>query len=361
MKTFKFQQIKSYFVEQIRSGRLKPGERIPSEKTLAAEWGVSPLTAGKAFAQLERESYLVRRVGDGSYVNNEQALPKTAISNGAGGNYIAMLINNMAYGLVPHLMHLIERHFSQLGYHSLIKNLEHSFEGALVAIRSLEGLNLRGVIYTPIYSDLYETENLDIYRNILQRTKAVVMVGSHLRRADCNHVASDNLGGACLGVKHMIERGRRRIALVWNDRDSATYDRIEGYKKALEEAGIAFNEDYIVRSHYQMPSDSADNPCEAAMRALMALPQRPDGVFALDDYLALFIEHYCDEYGIAVPRDLAIVGYDDFLVTRLTSVKQDIEQIADRTVDLLLALMNGREPQEKHVIVPTTLAVREST
>ena len=51
---------------------------------------------------------------------------------------------------------------------------------------------------------------------ILQRTKAVVMVGSHLRRADCNHVASDNPGGAYLGVKHMIERGRRRIALVWN-------------------------------------------------------------------------------------------------------------------------------------------------
>ena len=69
MKTFKFQQIKSYFLEKIRSGQLKPGERIASEKNLAAEWGVSPLTVGKALAQLERDGYVVRRVGDGSYVN----------------------------------------------------------------------------------------------------------------------------------------------------------------------------------------------------------------------------------------------------------------------------------------------------
>jgi LacI family transcriptional regulator len=315
----------------------------------------------KALAQLEREGYVVRRVGDGTYVSDEQSLPKSALTNGDGGNYVAMLVNSMAYGLVPHLIHLIERRFSQLGYHILLKNLEHDFEGAIVAIRSLEGLNLRGILFTPIYSDLYETENLDILRHIAQRTKAVVLVGSHLRRSDCCYVASDNFGGAHLGVKHLADRGRRRIALMWNDRDSATYDRIEGYKKALEDAGLSLNEDYIVRCKYTMPSDSADNPADCAMQTLMALPQPPDAIFALDDYLALFVEHYCEEHGIAVPRDLAIVGHDDFLVTRLTSVRQDVDQIAERTVDLLLTLMNGREPETRRIVVPAALVIREST
>ncbi len=217
------------------------------------------------------------------------------------------------------------------------------------------------MLFTPIYSDLYETENLDILRHINQRTKAVVMVGSHLRRSECCYVASDNFGGTYLGVKHLADRGRRRIALMWNDRDSATYDRIEGYKKALEDAGLPLNEDYIVRCRYKMPSDSADNPADAPMQALMALPQPPDAIFALDDYLALFIDHYCEEHGVVVPRDLAIVGHDDFLVTRLTSVRQNVDQIAERAVDLLLALINGREPESRHVVVPEDLMVREST
>lgn len=361
MKTHKYQQIKQHFIGQIQARQLRGNQRIPSEKDLSSLWGVSPLTVGKALSQLEQEGYLVRKVGDGTYVRDEDELPRRALDPTEDEHYIAMLINNMAYGFVPHCTHLVENRLSELGYHILIKNLNHSFEGTLRALRTLKQSSIRGFLFTPIYSDLYESDNQDLLKAMEAMERPVVMLNSYLRQSPCNFVVSNSSQGSYDAIKHLIDRGHRRIALMWNDRDSGTYDRMDGYKRALDEHNIEFREDYVVRCRYALAPPEDRNPCRGTLQALMQLPEPPTALFALDDYMGTYTQHFCEEAGLRVPDDLAIVSFDDFLPSRLTVVRQDMDQIADRAADLLVRYLAGETPEENRIFVPTQLIVREST
>jgi DNA-binding LacI/PurR family transcriptional regulator len=361
MKTHKYQQIKQHFIGQIQTHQLRGNQRIPSEKDLSAQWGVSPLTVGKALSQLEQEGYLIRKVGDGTYVRDEEELPRREMDKLGTENYIVMLINNMAYGFVPHLTHLVENRLSQLGYHIIIKNLNHSFEGTLRALRMLKQSSIRGFLFTPIYSSLYESDNQDLLKAIEALDRPVVMVNSYLRQSPCSFVVSDSTSGSYSAIKHLIDKGHRRIALLWNDRDSGTYDRMDGYKRALADHQIEFREEYVVRCRYSLAPAGESNPCRSTLNQLMQLPEPPTALFALDDYLGTYTQLFCEETGLRIPEDLAIVGFDDFLPSRLTVVRQNMDQIAEKTAELLLRYLSGETPEESRIFVPTQLIVREST
>lgn len=361
-KVPKYQQIKQYFLEQIRSGKLPEDSRIPSEKRLAEELDVSPLTVAKALGQLEDEGYVIRRVGDGTYV---QKFDKHTDANPfklAAEGYVAMLINSMSFGIIPHLIHQIEKRLSKIGFHVVIKSLNHSFEDTLSAVDSIrEEQDLCAFVFTPIHSLLYETDNFDLYQEIQKLGKPVLMVDEYLKTHPCYCVSSDNFQGSYDAVKYLLSKGHRQIGLLWNRRNSATADRIEGYCRALNDAHIAFQEEYVRQCHYDPFDRTGKNLLEDVLQDMFSLKNPPTAIFALDDYMARYTKYYCIDQKIQIPEQVALIGFDDFLPSQMTKVRQNVDRIAEETVQMLLCLLSGKTPEKSQIFVPTELILRDST
>ncbi|MCI2415839.1 LacI family transcriptional regulator [Saccharopolyspora sp. K220] len=174
-------------------------------------------------------------------------------------------------------------------------------------------------------------------------------------------VDSDNFHGAQLATEHLIGLGHRRIGFLGRpprDLESARR-REEGYRSALEAAGIDADPDLIGVAGYD------EETTRDAARRLLLLPERPTAIFAANDLSAIAIMDVALTLGMRVPADLSIVGFDNVPESRmtqpaLTTIDQPIQLMGQRAIEMLVEMLAGRELAEPHVRLPTRLLVRDS-
>lgn len=179
------------------------------------------------------------------------------------------------------------------------------------------------------------------------------------RRPACVVDAANHDGGRA-AVAHLLDRGRRRVAVVTGPLDmSSGVDRLAGARAAWADAGHDPGDLRVVEGDY------SEHSGEAAARTLLADGPRPDAVFAASDLMAVGALRVFRAAGLRVPEDVALVGFDDAPVCRhadpeLSTVRQPVEEMGAVMADLLLARVAGREvPAE--TVLPTTLVVRASS
>lgn len=170
-------------------------------------------------------------------------------------------------------------------------------------------------------------------------------------------VAPEDRHGIYLATRHLIERGRRRIAFVGDDLASPhCQHRLGGYRQALDEAGLA-------ESLIDIPPnyDPALTGYRWLSRRLQQDPQAHDGLVCENDELARGCLTALEDHGVAVPDAVAVTGFDDLptLAEGLTTVRQDIAAIAATSVELLGEALAGKPP--RHVSLPVTLVVRATS
>lgn len=169
-------------------------------------------------------------------------------------------------------------------------------------------------------------------------------------------VGSDNVAGGALAARHLVERGRSKLAFFGNVGVPEFSARYEGFVAALPEE-VRGDVDLV---HSQITAEAS---LESAS-AYFAAGHRPDGIFAASDVVAMSIMSAAAEQGIDVPGDLSVIGFDDIPIARLshpplTTVRQDIEAGARQLVDLLFRRMGGEEAGP--VQIAPTLVIRESS
>ena len=152
----------------------------------------------------------------------------------------------------------------------------------------------------------------------------------------------DSVAGARTAVTYLIERGHRRIAMI-SGQSGPHPARLRGYREALEVHGLAFT-DALVAS-----GDFRERGGYHAMRRLLALTPRPTAVFAANDEMAMGALLALGEAGVAVPGELAVVGFDDIPIARLTNpplttVAQFQYRLGQRAAELLLERLAGTAP-----------------
>jgi DNA-binding LacI/PurR family transcriptional regulator len=180
--------------------------------------------------------------------------------------------------------------------------------------------------------------------------------GSRVSYADV-----DNMGGAVAATLHLVERGRQRVATITGPPDMpAAQDRLEGYRQALREAGVAFAE------RLAESGDFSRDGGERAMRTLLEREPALDAVFVASDLMAAGALQVLNEAGRRVPADVAVVGFDDSpfaasTIPPLSSVMQPIEELGREMTRLLLAGMESRDRVARRVILDTELIVRASS
>jgi DNA-binding LacI/PurR family transcriptional regulator len=191
----------------------------------------------------------------------------------------------------------------------------------------------------------------------------MVLLGEHALHVPIDHVGIDNVAAARLAVRHLIDIGRRRIAVIGQNPSRGTAAlRLAGYREALAEAGLPDSPELIAPAARYHQRDGAQ-----AMAALLAQPDPPDAVFCFNDMLAVGALRAAADHGYRVPRDIAIVGFDNtehsvYNVPSLTTIAPDKIALARSAVDLVHARAGSTEPFEpEDVQIPFSLEIREST
>lgn len=188
----------------------------------------------------------------------------------------------------------------------------------------------------------------------------VVAIDPHTGQGGPATIDSDNVGGALVAVRHLIGLGHTKIAHIRGRRDLASAQlREDGYRQALQEAGIPFDQDLVLFGEYSAAQSAL------VARELLDRPDRPTAVFAANDTSALGVLSVARELGLRVPEDLSIVGFDDIpdaanSTPPLTTVAQPLHELGERALEMLLALLDG-QPVATGVHLPAELVVRAST
>ncbi|PLZ02256.1 LacI family transcriptional regulator [Burkholderia sp. WAC0059] len=173
----------------------------------------------------------------------------------------------------------------------------------------------------------------------------------------------DNATGAALAMRHLFERGRRRVAFIGGSlAHFSIAQRALGYRRAFFEAGLLFD------PSLEVATEAGLDPDAGAARAMLQLldgargAPRPEAVFAYNDAAALAAMRVCLAAGLRVPEDIAIVGFDDIPAARqahppLTTIAVDKEALGRRGIELLL----DDAPAATEVSLPVRLVARAST
>ncbi len=188
----------------------------------------------------------------------------------------------------------------------------------------------------------------------------LVIVDEHTFEGEADCVISDDVLGARLAVEHLIQLGHQRIVhLSAGTEMSAARDRRTGYLLALQAAGIEPREDWIRGGSFFMPVERI----RQAVEELLDLPEPPTALFAANDDLAAEATHVARQRGIAIPAQLAVVGYGNTEVGRhlqLTTVHQDPRLMGQIAARRLLRRLQETDLPAKCIVLPTRLIVRES-
>ncbi|AUH43346.1 LacI family DNA-binding transcriptional regulator [Streptomyces sp. CMB-StM0423] len=199
-----------------------------------------------------------------------------------------------------------------------------------------------------------------------ERRVPLVLLGERDYEVPADHVLIDNVAAAHDATRHLVGLGRRRIGVIgWQhgERTTATaLQRMQGHREALAEAGLAYDQALAPAVGSYTRAGGA-----AAMRKLLALRQPPDAVFCFTDMMASGAMRVAHDEGLAIPADLAVVGFDDiqearYMVPSLTSVAPDKQEVARLAVKALLARIEGpAEAPPTTLLAPYELALRESS
>jgi LacI family transcriptional regulator len=175
-------------------------------------------------------------------------------------------------------------------------------------------------------------------------------------------VSSDNVEGAAMAVRHLVERGHSRIATITGLMDKApARDRLRGYREEVQRQGLAYRDDYVAYGDFYVESGAA------SMAALLDLPEPPTAVFAASDLMAAGALGAVARAGLRVPEDVAVVGFDDILLAELTqppltTLRQDKLGLGAAAAELLVALVEEEDGDAEAVVtLPVELVVRSST
>ncbi|MEU6370395.1 LacI family DNA-binding transcriptional regulator [Streptomyces sp. NPDC046931] len=193
----------------------------------------------------------------------------------------------------------------------------------------------------------------------------LVLLGEREYGLPFDHIAIDNVAAARCAVRHLLGRGRTRIAYLGVRTDSVNQPahlRLNGWRAELAAAGVPAPDSLVVPVGGWDRDDGA-----RAMAELLDSGVRPDGVFAFNDLIAIGAMRVLHERGLRVPWDVAVVGFDDiaegrFGAVTLTTVSPDKQAIARMAVASLLRSLSGREePGGRELTAKFELVEREST
>jgi LacI family transcriptional regulator len=252
------------------------------------------------------------------------------------------------------ILYSAQNELHELGYHLLYGIIPHGKLNPQKPPRMLQEERIDGLILAgpDMPKEFIET--------IRKTGVPLVLVDNYSENVDS--VLADNIRGAYIATKYLIELGHKIIAFASGPLDHiSVYERWEGYKKALEEAGIKYNPEYTVKE-----KELTMKTGRHAFQILWENDPKPTAILSANDPMALGIIQCAKDIGIKVPEELSVIGIDDIDLSSqfdppLTTVRIFKEEMGSITAKRLIdRIKNPNQPPIK-IIVSTELIIRGST
>lgn len=352
----KYSFLQSYLKNEILMGNVKPGEKIPSENTLAERFSLSRQTVRKAISMLVNEGFLYTEHGRGTYCRDRSSARNNSRNIGVITTYISEYI-------FPRIIQGIDRVLAENGYSIILKNTDNSTDKEAVCLDDLLGKDIGGLIIEPTKSAVF-SENLKYYEALDKHNiPYVFMHGSYQKLEDKPQAVLDDEAGEYLAVDYLVKLGHKNIVGIFKADDIQGISRHKGYAKALADNGIMYDPEKVIWFHTE---DRGTKPA-AAIRSLIEKGSLMDSIAAYNDEVAVKVIHQLKECGLEVPRDVSVVGFDDSYLAengpvKLTTIGHPKEKLGEAAAELLLELMKqdvSRPSEVKKVLTPE-LVIRDS-
>jgi DNA-binding LacI/PurR family transcriptional regulator len=224
----------------------------------------------------------------------------------------------------------------------------HALVDELVGHRRVDGL----IVINP-YSD-------DRFQHIPEKFP-VVFVGAQSHEQKISSVCLDDEKVAYEATRHLISLGHTNIALVTGPmEEDCSLDRTEGYRRALQEAGIPFDNSKIIEGDWSATSG------QDALLSFVEQGRIPTAVFAQNDRMAMGVLRAARDVNIKVPTQLAVIGVDDMPLSSyfdppLTTMRQDMPRIGQEATRMLLDIIQKKNTDQREIKLSAQLVVRQST
>jgi len=329
-------------------------------KDIARDLGVSVVTVSKVLRNHsdispQTRKRVLQRMKELNYQPNPAA--RTLVTGRT--NLIGLIVPDLVHPFFAEVAKGISAKLRSQDYSLIIASSE---DDAHLERREIEQMLARRVDALILAST---QSNPETVRRIQEQKLPYVLLDRKIAGVPANFVGIDDVLAGELATSHLLQIGCKTIAHIGGLDVSIAVDRHAGYSITLARAGMSLPPEYSVA--FGRGDDSGDTAGYKGMKNLLRLNPRPDGVFCLNDPVAMGAMRAVVEAGLRIPADVAIVGcgnvhYDDLLIVPLTSVDQDSHNLGGSAAKLAMSLIKRKGPgAPKSVILPAKLVVRASS
>jgi len=352
-----YREIFEKLQEEIRVGRYKPGERLPSEAQLVKRFGASRMTVFRAMRELQSLGVIDRRVGSGTFVSQRVY---------SGSHVFGLLIPELGQievfeAICKGMMEAQEAKHHSLLWGSTSTNEDEKESVAEQLCNHFISKKVSGVFFAPVEFTQGRNEVNHRIVSALDRAGIPVVlldrcIEPYPARSNYDLVGIDNRRAAHSATEHLIHMGAKRVAFFARPNSAPTVDaRIAGYREALQALS---NES--VRDWVYFGDATETQFVEAALKRA-----RPDAFLCANDHTAANLMHTLISLGRQIPEDIRIMGIDDVRYARLlpvplTTQHQPCREIGRVALSVMLDRISNPDFPPRDVLLGCRLVVRQS-
>lgn len=268
---------------------------------------------------------------------------------------IGLLMPDISNSVFSMIARAVESVFRRNGYSTILCDTVNDAEIEQRALGLLSSRSVDGIVMAPVGKESRYIQA------IYDQGFPIVLVDRFFDSLNVPYVTSNNFQGGYDGTMHLVGRGHRHIGFIQGIPDSKpNSERLRGYKKALADSGLPFDETLVVGHKFD-----AEDGYQSA-HTLLARPDRPTAFFSCSSIAALGAMKACAERHLRIPEDVSLIGFDEFpyaslLATPLTTIAQQTEALGEHAGRMLLDWIdNGEPPASKSMVLDTEIHVRDS-
>ena len=324
--------------------QLKAGDKLPGERAISKELGISYMTTRKAIENLVAKGLLYKIPKKGAYVaGHKEAKTKnlayfldSSIKDGLSSPYYSMIFD------------AVEKEAAKNGY-SLMYISNAGGSDFLEIAKKIDGV---------IISCFPRIEPLI---QELKARVAVVCIDNSSADKSIPSVTLDNFNSVANSIDYLCTLGHERIGFITGLDDSDIgRDRLAGYLGALKNHHIAEDRDLVFRGDYTFATG------RRGADYFLSLASPPTAIMCANDTMAISAMKEISTRGLKVPDDMSIIGFDDIVLASqitpaLTTVSVPVEEMAKRSIDLLRSQINDNDLKYQHTSLPCQLVLRETS
>ncbi len=340
------------------------GRKENTIKEVAERAGVSQATVGRVvggYGSVSKKTYekVYKVIKEMGYVPNAIAQSMKSKST----KTIGVIVGNIANPFFSEIVYAIENRIAEAGFNLIISNTGEDVRREILSLEILHSKRVDGLIIatTQLSNKIFNEVEKKLYCGFIP----TVYIDREIFSVNELCVKTDNFGGAYDAVSDFIRKGHKNIGIIAGVPTSTMEQRVDGYRKALSDHGIKFNEEFIRFSKIASIEEG-----KQFTKELLQKNKEITALFPLNNLICTGTLIALNEMNLRIPSNISLIGWDDFPLAAINNppismITQDTEKIGFLAAEKLLEIINSKECGndlfgEKRITLKTHFIHRES-